>query len=219
MSGPAFELTIEVDPAEVRRYLGYRRDSEPQPRVARRIGELWEQAFSRLRPRGAYRQVEGRDVEAVAIPRATPRLAVAVCTIGPDLENESRRRGESGAFLDSLILDAFGSAAAEATADALNHRICVAARGAGRYPAPRISPGYGHWQLEAQKALLGLLPAADVGVELTPTLMLVPHKSVSFAVRFEDEPQRDESRERRCKRCGLTDCPYRFVPAENVPLH
>ncbi len=219
MNGKALELTVDVDPAEVRRYLGYRRDSRPRPRVARRLEEVWEEAFALLRPRGAYREIGGEDVEAMEIPRATPRLAVAVCTIGHDLEDESRRRGEAGALLDSLILDALGSAAAEAAADALNHHVCVAARGDGHYPAARVSPGYGHWRWGAQKALLGLLPADDVGVELTPTLMLVPHKSVSFAVRFENTPQRAESRERRCKRCGFTNCPYRFVPAEDVPAH
>ncbi len=212
-------LEIQVNPAEVRRYLGYRRDRRPRPRVARRLEELWEEAFSLVRPRGAYRLVEGDDAEAVAIPRPTPRLALAVCTIGQDLEDESRRRGEAGALLESLILDAFGSAAAEAAAAALNRRICGAARGAGHYPAARVSPGYGRWRLEAQTALLRLLPAADVGVELTSTLMLVPHKSVSFAVRFEVEPQRGESRRQRCQRCGLKSCPYRYVPEEDVPVH
>lgn len=213
------DLAIDVDPGEVRRYLGYRRGQSPRPRVARRLEELWDEAAALVSPRGAYRLVEGGDAEAVAIPRPTPRLALAVCTIGRRLEDESRRRGEAGAFLDSLILDAFGSAAAEAAADALNRRICAEARGAGHHPAARVSPGYGRWRLEAQKALLGLLPAADVGVELTPTLMLVPHKSVSFAVRFEEKPQRAESRRQRCRRCGLTSCPYRYLPDEDVPVH
>lgn len=212
-------LEIEVDPAEVRRYLGYRRGHRPRLRVERRFEELWDEAFSLVRPRGAYRMVEGGDAEAVAIPRPTPLLALAVCTVGRRLEDESRRRGGAGALLDSLILDAFGSAAAEAAADALNRRICAEARGAGHHPAARVSPGYGRWRLEAQKALLGLLPADDVGVELTSTLMLVPHKSVSFAVRFEEKPQRAESRRQRCRRCGLASCPYRYLPDEDVPVH
>ena len=42
--------------------------------------------------------------------------------------------------------------------------------------------------------------------------MLVPHKSVSFAVRFESRPPREDLRRHRCRRCGLADCPFRDVP-------
>ncbi len=206
------DLEIQVERAEVRRYLGYPRSARPRPKVERRFNEIWQEGHALVRPRGACRVVDGERMAATGMPRSTARVVVAVCTVSSALEDESRRRGERGEVLDAMLLDAFGSAAAEAAADALNGMICVWAHRLGWYPAPRISPGYGAWDVKAQAELLGLLPAADVGTRLTPTMMLVPHKSVSFAVRFPEKPPPAVSRAHKCKHCGLLDCPFREVP-------
>lgn len=206
------DLEVRVDPAEVRRYLGYPRSRRPQPRVQRRVDALWEEGHALMRPRGACRVVDGERAAAIGMPRSTARVVVAVCTVSSALEDESRRRGDRGEVLDAMILDAFGSAAAEAAADALNGRICVWAHAQGWHPAPRVSPGYGAWDVKAQADLLSLLPAAAVGVELTSTSMLVPHKSVSFAVRFPEKKPSVVSRRHKCQHCGLLDCPYRELP-------
>ncbi len=198
------ELEIRLEKAEVHRWLGYRRGRTPRPRVGRRLAELWDEARDLLRPRGAFRVVAG---DTSGVPRPTALVGVAVCTVGTALEIEARRRGEAGEILDSLLLDAVGTAAAEAAADALNRELCAWAGSRGQYLAPRVSPGYGRWELTSQPALLALLPAAALGIRLTDALMLVPHKSVSFAVRLSPQPPR---RERRgCRRCGLADCLYR----------
>ncbi len=206
------DLEIEVDPAEVRRYLGYPRAARPRPRIQRRFAELWEEGYALARPRGVCCVVDGERLAATGMPRSTARVAVALCTVSGALEDESRGRGERGQVLDAMLLDAFGSAAAEAAADALNGRICIWAHEQGLYPAPRISPGYGRWDVRAQADLLGLLPAAGVGVRLTPSSMLVPHKSVSFAVRFPEKRPAATSRVHKCRHCGLLDCPYREAP-------
>lgn len=203
------DLDISMDRRQVLRWLGYRRDRGPRSGVARRFDELWPEALALIEPRGAYRVVDRDSVAPSGMPRPTARVGVGVVTIGRALEDEVRRRGERDEVLDSVLLDAFGSAAAEAAADALNRKLCRAARSAGSYPAARISPGYGCWRLEGQAALVELVPAGRIGIRLTSTLMLVPHKSVSFAVRFERRPARPETRRWRCKRCGLRDCPYR----------
>ena len=137
-------------------------------------------------------------------------MAVAVCTLSSALEDESRRRGDRGEVLDAMILDAFGSAAAEAAADALNGEICVWAHARGWHPAPRVSPGYGAWDVRAQADLLALLPAKELGIRLTGGLMMVPRKSVSFAVPMtEAAPEEGAGPRSRCQRCGQERCPYR----------
>ncbi len=81
-----------------------------------------------------------------------------------------------------------------------------------RRPRPRVQRRFeGRWDVKAQADLLGLL-GAGVGVRLTPASMLVPHKSVSFAVRFREQPPPAVSRAHKCRRCDLLDCPYREVP-------
>ncbi len=213
------DLEIQVDPGEVRRYLGYPRSARPRPRIQRRFDELFEEGYNLARPRGVCRVVGGERLAATGMPRSTARVAVAVCTVSGALEDESRRRGNRGAVLDAMLLDAFGSAAAEAAADALNGRICLWAHEQGLHPAPRVSPGYGRWPVQAQADLLGLLPAAGVGVRLTPSSMLIPHKSVSFAVRFLERRPAAVSRVHKCQHCGLLDCPYREMPHPPARTH
>ena len=205
----ASPLSIELSDKEILRNLGYRRGRQPAERIRTRIDELRPVAQGLMRPHGAFRIVAGGHAEAAGMPRISPRVGVGVCTIGHALEREVERQNESGELLDALLLDAFGSAGAEAAADALNRALCVAARREGLYAAPRVSPGYGRWDIKGQTALLALLPIDDLGMELTSGLMMVPRKSVSFGVRLGDEPGDADTRARRCARCGMRDCAYR----------
>jgi hypothetical protein len=200
------DLHVDLSPAEVRRNLGYPRRRGPSPAVAARLDALWSTARTLLRPRGAWRRVTEGEARLAAVPRPGPEAAVGLCTIGPAIEAEATRRGEAGESLDALILDAIGSAAAEASADALCLQICSAVRGEGRWPSRRFSPGYGRWDVSCQAQLLGLLPAREVGVQLTEGMMMVPRKSISFAVRL--SPVESET-SGRCAVCELVGCAYR----------
>ncbi len=201
------QLQVRVSRDEVLRNLGYRRDAHPRPRVARRLEELWPEAEAALRPRGAFRLVVDAEAAAAGMPGPTQEVAVGVCTVGADLEQEAHRRQEAGDLLDALLLDAFGSAAAEAAADALNRSLCRELSREDRHPAPRISPGYGRWDVRGQGALLAMLPTEELGIHLTKGLMMVPRKSVSFAVRMKPEPHRGAAS--RCALCEMDDCAYR----------
>jgi len=148
------------------------------------------------------------------MPEPGETVAVAVCTVGPELEEEEARLAAAGELLDALVLDAIGSAAAEAAADALNLEVCALAAERGLAAAPRVSPGYGDWDTACQPALLELLPIGDLGITLTSGAMMTPRKSVSFAVALgtdEDAARRAGS---RCARCGLKDCRHRRTRLE-----
>ena len=208
------ELAVEVSPAEVRRYLGYPRRGQPRPAVAERLDELWPLGKRLLRPRGALRVVEARDLAQSQMPRPTAQVALGLCTIGEDLEQESDRRGAAGDPLDALILDAFGSAAAEAAAEALAARACALAAGLELWAERRISPGYGRWPVSAQPALLALLPRRELGVSLSPGLMMIPRKSVSFAARLHRAGSAPARRRAPCASCSKRPCPYRQGESE-----
>jgi hypothetical protein len=209
------DLDIDVQRQEVYRNLGYRRRRRPRAGIEQRIDELWPRAIEWLSPRGVMRVVDRASIEPTGMPSPTDEVGIGLCTIGPDLEDEVQRHNERGEMLDALLLDAIGSAAAEAAADAVNRLLCAEAARRGRYAAPRISPGYGRWDVAAQAELLGLLPAAEVGIHLTTGMMMIPRKSVSFAVRFDKQPPAPETRRRRCERCQLQHCPYRYDPDED----
>ena len=76
--------------------------------------------------------------------------------------------------------------------------------------APRVSPGYGDWDLSVQGTLLDLLSAHKrIGLTLTGGGMLVPEKSITAVVGLSD--REEDSCGQKCIRCRKTDCPFRSV--------
>ena len=209
--GAVLPLAVEVERAEVHRNLGYRGQA-PSDRIARRLDELWTDAVALCAPRGALRVVTDAEVAPSGMPRTSPHVGIGLVTIGSALEAEAMRRQRAGELLDGLLLDAIGSAAAEAAAEALDDHVCRRASALGLRAARRVSPGYGRWDVKGQRELLALLTMAEVGVLLTSGLMMVPSKSVSFAARFVTDDEGGAGRRRgSCVGCLLVDCAYRRV--------
>jgi hypothetical protein len=210
------DLAVEVPRREVLRSLGYPRDRRPSERVERALNDgFWDEAQHTLHPRGLYRFISGETAAETAMPAPTSFVGLGLCTIGSELEEEVARLSQSGQMLEALLLDAFGSAAAEAAAEALNVLLCREAQGMGQGLLPRISPGYGRWPIDGQKNLLPLLEAERIGIRLTDGLMMVPRKSVSFAVRLEAGPASDRKHPRRCDLCDLAQCVFRSAPEDD----
>jgi hypothetical protein len=207
-------LEIDVSREEVLRYLGASGGDGRPSRGAPRLDELWAEAVALLDPRGAWTLVDRATAAGIGMPGPGGQVAVGVCTIGPALEDASAERAGRGRLLDALVLDAIGSAAAEAAADALNLLVCEAAAALGRETAPRVSPGYCGWETVCQARLLALLPVAELGVRLTSGSMMVPRKSVSFAVSLTTPGKPRAHSVDRCARCGLLHCRHRVAPAE-----
>ncbi|MBW2523265.1 MAG: hypothetical protein JRI23_03780, partial [Deltaproteobacteria bacterium] len=118
-------------------------------------------------------------------------------------------------------LDAAGSAATEEAADLLGAIVAGsqadkrdppagAQATAGRVAALpcRVSPGYGRWGIEAQHRLFPLLPHDAVGVSLLPSCLMVPRKSISFAMWLGARGRIAEGLA-GCSRCTLAQCRFR----------
>jgi len=207
-------LELEVSRGETLRYLGASGGDTRPSRGARRLDELWAEAVALLEPRGAWAIVDRAAADGAGMPEPDERVALAVCTIGPALEDASAERAGRGRLLDALVLDAIGSAAAEAAADALNLLICEAAAVDGLEAAPRVSPGYGGWDTACQERLLAHLPIAALGLRLTAGSMMVPRKSVSFAAGLATPGRLGRHGADKCARCGLPHCRHRIAPSE-----
>ncbi len=207
-------LRVAVSRAEALRYLGYPNGEARTPGVAARLDALWEGALASLHPRGGYRVVDAAAALAAGMPAPAERVGVAVCTIGPALEAEAARHTAAGRLLEALLLEAIGSAAAEAAADELNLKLCHVALDLGLRAAPRVSPGYGTWDTAAQRELLALLPIERLGITLTDGGMMVPRKSVSFAVSFAEAGALQDEPGSPCRHCGLERCRHRIAAYE-----
>ncbi len=206
-------LRLELRREEVLHFLGYPEGRAPGPGVATALAAALDAARELADGRGVYlRLAAGRAADAgLPSPRSGAPVAevvLALVTAGDALERRGADLARQGRTSEALMLDAAGSAAAEEAAD----RLCARVVGDGAELARlscRVSPGYGDWPLAAQRRLFGLLPHAQIGVELLPSLMMRPRKSVSFAMWLgaDGRPVPGLS---GCDHCLLERCAFRI---------
>lgn len=206
------DFSIQVDRAEVLRLLGAaeRAGGRSGDRVELALGSCMKTAAELIKPAGIYVITEGNALPGSDIFADLERVAFCVCTIGPALEREVTRLGDNDDLLSAFVLDAVGSVAAEATAGYMDERIQEEAARDGLRTSCRASPGYGDWDIREQASIFQLVPAGRIGVKLTGSMMMVPRKSVSFAIHIDEKPARLRS-ENSCANCDRTDCPFRLL--------
>ncbi|MEJ2209004.1 MAG: hypothetical protein P8129_08215 [Anaerolineae bacterium] len=111
------------------------------------------------------------------------RALVGVGTIGPSLEARVQELQAAREVLDSYLLDSAGVVALGAVGEALRCLAEEVAAAEGWGVSPALSPGsLVGWPLTGQRALCGLLPLAEVGVQLNGYCVLEPHKSFSSLI-------------------------------------
>ena len=229
-------FSVSVVQADLLRLVGYKTQQEPDDKLRALIAEAVEEAEKLARPQAVFALFERKDVPGAAhlstffgappdagaaaassihaatslgasIPPAQ-EVALSVCTIGPLLEDRVSEYSSAGELTRGLILDAAGSVLAEAVCDYANEKICTEAAGRSLYTTCRVSPGYGRWKIEEQKVVFELLPTDSIGVSLTKSFMMIPRKSVSFAVRLTTERPTGHPGS-PCALCGREDCEFR----------
>ena len=106
-------------------------------------------------------------------------VVVMLCTIGPRLADEALRVSETN-LSHGFALDAVGSAAVHALNAAACNEIEAEASERGMQTSLPLSPGLKGWPVDVgQREIFSLIDPAEVGVELTPTLEMLPLKSVT----------------------------------------
>ncbi|MBI2894218.1 MAG: hypothetical protein HYY06_11765 [Deltaproteobacteria bacterium] len=204
------DLTVAIERDAVVGFLGYPPGREPPPRIGRLLAEVLPEARALARARGTTMPLDAaRSVEIGLEPEVASGLVIGLCTAGPGIEGRARTLAAEGDATRALLFDAAGSAAAEEAADLLGASVCGASLPEEHSALEcRLSPGYGRWTLEWQRALFALLPHREVGVELLGSLLMVPRKSISFAMWLGAKtlPAKGLA---GCARCTLTHCRYR----------
>ena len=199
------KLKINIREKEVLRYLKF--DPE-RARLDDKLGalvkELSAAGKSKIRPRYVFRvlNITGNNGEKVSFKgfslasrsvakllRHSVQAVVFTASIGPALEKEVGRLFQRGEPTKAVILDAVGSEAIESLTDSLQEQLAAIY---GEFKAtPRFSPGYGDWDLKANKGILKLVGAQKIGVKASPKHILVPQKSVTgvWGLRKESDLQ------------------------------
>lgn len=136
-----------------------------------------------------------------------PRAAVFVGTAGEQVVELARQAMRANDRVAGMALDAIGSHLAEAAVQRVFEELRGRLRSGETLTLP-YSPGYCGIPLSQQRALFTLIDAASIGVELLPTLIMKPLKSVSGIIGLGPSPQ-VTAYGNPCDRCPLADCRMR----------
>jgi hypothetical protein len=166
--------------------------------------------FSRMADRDAI-EIDGETIVDETLSgslEGARALAVAVCTVGPEIDKVIEENFNGGDYLEGMIADIVGNRAVEDVAHRCSRLICAEARELDLSAAAQISPGYVKWDTSGQRAVFQMLDPAPIGVSLNEQCMMSPKKSISFvAPLVEGEPPQADRPP--CHGCNFKNCSYR----------
>ena len=131
------------------------------------------------------------------------RVAVMAATLGAAFEKQIQV-AEKMSMTKALVLDSCGTEYIEKVCDTIEEEIKQVAAREGYTTNFRFSPGYGDLPLEQQPEIIRLLDTSrKIGLTCTPTLIMLPRKSVTALIGFLPQGQQQE----KAKPCDI--CQFR----------
>lgn len=110
----------------------------------------------------------------------------------------------------ALAMQSAGAAAIEGWCDLLCAEFKKSAENENNYLAPRFSPGYGDFALDAQKNIFNVLDCPrKIGLSLTDSLLMTPSKSVSAVIGV--TKTKKSCTKHGCDICQNTDCEFKVT--------
>lgn len=204
----SFKSDLPIDIGSMTKILsGGRKTTGLSKKSLDQIENLVEYARTLFHPRVIYEIFDRTELPPLPYFREADEVAFSVCTIGEQLPSKVVSLFKEGKLVDGTILDAIGSIAADALADKVNEIINEHASNNSLETTLRYSPGYCSWPLNGQSVIFDKLSVDIINVKLTESFLMLPVKSVSFAVNI--GPNVSESTwENRCRTCRKV-CDYR----------
>jgi len=216
-------IKIQIDRAEVLRYLGYPAGHKVPAHISSLVDKHIESTSQLIEPQ--YSCVI-RDVDRVEEARVflgditfesriiaqlmqgCQKAAIFAVTIGELLEMRSKQLAKAGRVLEAAIVDAVGSEAAEQAAAAVQNRVKEIANAQGLSISLRFSPGYCDWDIGQQTMIFRALNGRSAGIHLTDSGLMVPRKSVSGVIGMSSHGDELEAWS-PCRTCKQRNCPGR----------
>lgn len=207
----------ELNENEILLYLGYR-GQEYSEQMAKQIKRCEKEVLATAKPRLIWRRltVNGAYFSALALTgndiwellSGCAEAALMAVTLGPEIDRLLAKNSISN-MADAVIMDACASAAIENVANHFEEDLRKEVEKEGLYLSDRFSPGYGDLPLSVQKKLcMALDTERKIGLSLSPSMLMIPGKSVTAILGISNSPK--PLRKRGCEACGLfRSCAYR----------
>lgn len=138
--------------------------------------------------------------------KESEKIALFVCTAGPEISDYSKRLMQQGDMLDGYVLDVIGSAVVEKAMDKVQEQFGKKMEEAGYKITNRFSPGYCGWQTAEQHKLFSFFPDNFCNVKLTDSALMHPIKSISGIIGIGKNVR---YKEYNCDMCDAVNCIYR----------
>jgi len=184
IGGPP-DIAISFEERRVLVRLGYKRPAaEIDPGIRRIVHEEAENAKKLVRPRVLAAILDSAELPDHPIFLNAEKAALCLCTIGPELEGAVAGLMSGGDMLRGLVLDWLGSEAVACVSKQAEAWLKKEGPAMGLWPGKRFAPGYKGWDVSGQKLIFSVLPAAEIGVRLTESFMMIPRKSYSFRINY-----------------------------------
>lgn len=213
-----FFKNVNIDKTEVLRYLGYSgQHLSEETSVA--IVRQTERCLHIASPKAVYQRYVLKDSDegvfvsefGILLPGENIKKHLDGCdscvimavTAGMGVERELLRL-QRVSMTEAVIFDACANAYVESLADCVQSLVEVEARSEGKYITDRYSPGYGDFPLDMQRVLVpGLECEKRIGLTVTDSALLIPHKSVTAVIGLRDTVA--DKIKRNCKDCNMYD--------------
>lgn len=187
-------VNIDIDRNEVCRRLGYKSRS-PSASTLSAIDSQMDKAYKLIKPVYIYElktieEVRGQDILLEGALVFTSKIVsyvlsdckwavIYLATIGSALDEEMSRLMEKGEMSEATILDAVGTEAVAQTLYKFRDVIKGIAQVNHSQATVQYAPGYCDWDVTQQRVLFQAIDSDSVGVQLTESCFMIPHKSVS----------------------------------------
>ena len=114
--------------------------------------------------------------------REGSKFAVILASIGNQADEWIKEQKRSGDIMKAFVADTLGSLIAESIVDFAKEYLKGLYEKCNYTVSNSYSPGYCGWNVKEQNTLFRLLPEGICGVELLPSCLMLPLKSISSIV-------------------------------------
>jgi len=196
------DIKLDIDRNAVFHYQGYsqKKVKEPNQNILRITEEEINRGYNLSKPQGIYSLIkitcftskERINLENKLVFRfsksiinklkGASHLLVGVVTIGDFLEKKVSELFSQGEYPRALALDAVGTVAVEYFSWRVRKMARQEVKEQGFKTSRHFSPGYSGWGVSQQEIIFKSIPADNIGVRLSKSYMMLPQKSLSWAI-------------------------------------
>ncbi|MBA7506774.1 hypothetical protein ES706_05481 [subsurface metagenome] len=219
------DINVFVDRQMVYRYLGLRKNTEPNQQLSAAIDKQMEKVYELVEPLAGYSilPITGIEDSNIFIGSSTLKssvlakvlsnchhIAIFLITIGDKLERKTTQLSNEGFMLEAYVLDAIGSVALVKATNLLTDKIRTIAAGDNKITSV-FCPGQTDWDITQQETIFNIIDAHSIGVKLTDKFLMIPLKSLS-GVSGIGKLENGQDKIKPCRFCDRENCPGRKEP-------